>query len=89
MAAKNTQNRFFSFLLIVSFVVFPLGFGSYAVVRLVQDKHTKDKFALKTYDKLKLADPQKRKNVAREVKILSKIKHPNIIRLYDVIETDV
>ncbi|KAL4512062.1 hypothetical protein ABPG72_005064 [Tetrahymena utriculariae] len=64
-----------------------LGLGSYAVVRVVQDQNTKDKYALKTYEKKKLQDPQKRKNVAREVKILSKIKHINIIRLFDVIET--
>ncbi|EAR93671.2 Serine/Threonine kinase domain protein (macronuclear) [Tetrahymena thermophila SB210] len=65
-----------------------LGLGSYAVVRVVQDQNTKEKYALKTYEKKKLQDPQKRKNVAREVKILSKIKHLNIIRLYDVIETN-
>ncbi|KAL4475122.1 hypothetical protein ABPG74_001818 [Tetrahymena malaccensis] len=64
------------------------GLGSYAVVRVVQDQNTKEKYALKTYEKKKLQDPQKRKNVAREVKILSKIKHLNIIRLYDVIETN-
>lgn len=56
-------------------------------MRVVQETTTKDKYALKTYEKKKLQDPQKRKNVAREVKILSKIKHANIIRLYDVIET--
>lgn len=55
---------------------------------MVEDTTTNLKFALKTYEKKKLADPQKRKNVAREVKILSKLKNPNIVRLYDVIETN-
>ena len=58
------------------------------MVRVVEDTTTNLKYALKTYEKKKLADPQKRKNVAREVKILSKLKNSNIVRLYDVIETN-
>jgi len=53
----------------------------------VEDTTTTIKYALKTYEKKKLADPQKRKNVAREVKILSQLKNPYIVRLYDVIES--
>jgi len=30
----------------------------------------------------------KSKNVEREIKILSKLNHPNIIKLYNVIEAD-
>lgn len=52
------------------------------------DKDSKEQFALKTYDKIKLSDPDKRKNLAREVKILSRINHANIIRLHDVIDTE-
>lgn len=43
--------------------------------------------AIKTYEKSKLQDPQKRKNVSREMKILSKLRHTNIIKLHQAAET--
>lgn len=58
-----------------------LGLGSYAVVRLAINKQNNQKYAIKTYEKSKLVDAQKRKNVTRELKILSKLRHPNIIKL--------
>ncbi|KRX06124.1 Protein kinase-like domain [Pseudocohnilembus persalinus] len=65
-----------------------LGLGSYAVVRQSVHKPTNQILAIKTYDKKKLSDPMKLKNVQREIKILSRLRHPNIIRLYQIIETD-
>lgn len=35
-----------------------LGQGSYAIVKLAVDQTTKQKVAIKTYDKFKLLDPQ-------------------------------
>ena len=44
--------------------------------------------AIKTYDKQKImSDPQKIKNTQREIKILSKLNHPNIIKLRSCAET--
>ena len=63
-----------------------LGSGSYATVRLSTDKHSKEKFAIKIYDKLKLNDAQKLNNVKREISLLKRIDHPNIIRLICAIE---
>lgn len=40
-----------------------LGLGSYAVVKLAVNKSNNMKVAIKIYDKSKLADPQRRKNV--------------------------
>jgi serine/threonine protein kinase len=42
--------------------------------------------AIKIYDKFKLLDPQKRKNVQREIAILEKMNHPCIIKLVETIE---
>lgn len=62
-----------------------LGLGSYASVRLATN--AQNSVAIKTYEKLKLNDLQKRKNVQREVKILSKLRHPHIIKLIGACET--
>ncbi|EAR90856.2 Serine/Threonine kinase domain protein (macronuclear) [Tetrahymena thermophila SB210] len=64
-----------------------LGKGSYAQVKLAIDKRTNQKIAIKIYEKFKLTDPNKFKNVRREINILSKMTHENIIRLYHVIDT--
>ena len=64
-----------------------LGQGSYAVVRLAIDKETNEKVAIKTYEKFKLNDVHKRKNVKREISILQNLDHPNIIKLYKTIDT--
>ncbi|KAL4468806.1 hypothetical protein ABPG74_005309 [Tetrahymena malaccensis] len=63
-----------------------IGTGSYAVVNLAIDKRTNQKVAIKVYEKEKLQDPHKMKNVKREVQILSHISHFNIIKLYYVID---
>ncbi|KRX09291.1 Protein kinase-like domain [Pseudocohnilembus persalinus] len=63
-----------------------LGIGSYATCKLAINQETQQKFAIKIYDKLKLFDPQKKKNVQREINILSKLDHPNIIKMIKQIE---
>ena len=68
-------------------LIFILGKGSYAIVKLGIDKLTKEKVAIKTYEKFKLFDPQKKKNVQREISILQKINHPNIIHLIKIIDS--
>ena len=34
-----------------------IGKGSYAIVKVATEKNTSNKFAIKTYDKIKLLDP--------------------------------
>lgn len=64
-----------------------LGKGSYAIVKLANERRTGKKVAIKVYEKFKLSDPNKFKNIRREINILSKMNHPNIIRLFHVIDT--
>ena len=46
------------------------------------------KVAIKIYDKQKIVDPQKKQNLKNEIQLLQSLNHPNIIRLYEVIETN-
>ncbi|EER15581.1 hypothetical protein Pmar_PMAR027092, partial [Perkinsus marinus ATCC 50983] len=43
--------------------------------------------AMKVYDKIKLLDPQKRKGVKREIKLLERMSHPNIIHFHDALDS--
>jgi serine/threonine protein kinase len=45
--------------------------------------------AIKTYEKRLLINVQLKSNLKREIKILSMLKHPNIINLYQTIKTTV
>ena len=64
-----------------------LGKGSYAIVKLAIHKITKQKYAIKIYTKSSLLDPQKRKTVKNEIKILKKLNNNYIVKLYEVIDT--
>lgn len=44
--------------------------------------------AIKIYEKSKLIEPQRRKSVKREIKLMERMSHPNICSLYDVLETN-
>lgn len=43
--------------------------------------------AIKVYEKFKLMEAQRKKSVIREINVLKKLQHPNIMALYDVIDT--
>ena len=64
-----------------------IGTGAYAAVKAAMLKTENKKYALKIYEKYRLTDPSKKKNVDREIEILRKMSHPNIVKMYDVIET--
>lgn len=65
-----------------------IGKGAYAIVKEAVHKTTGQRVAIKFYDKSKLSDVQRRKSVRREIKLMEKMNHPNIIKLYDSFETD-
>ncbi|CAD8160004.1 unnamed protein product [Paramecium pentaurelia] len=64
-----------------------IGSGSYASVRLCADKLTLKSYALKIYNKSNISS-SRQKSILREIRILQMIKHPNIINIYNVIETN-
>ena len=64
-----------------------LGFGAYAVVKLSTHTITNTKFAIKTYEKIKLLEPQRKKNLISEIKVLKSLNHPNIIKIKEAIDS--
>jgi len=64
-----------------------IGHGAYAVVKEGVHRPTSERVAIKIYDRFKLMDIQRKKSALREIKILSKINHPNIVKLYESIDT--
>ena len=63
-----------------------IGSGAYAVVREAIHKPTNERVAIKIYDRFKLMDIQRKKSALREIKILSKLSHPQIMKLYESID---
>lgn len=64
-----------------------IGQGAYAVVRIGLHKTLNKRVALKIYKKYKLEDPNRRKSVKREIKLMEKMKNLNIVQLYEIIDT--
>ena len=65
-----------------------LGIGSFGIVYLVTHKKTKAKYALKVIDKTLPENLEEKKNFNREVEIMYKLNHPNIVKLYGHFEDE-
>ena len=63
-----------------------LGKGSFATVYEALDRTVNRTVAVKIFDKRMLKDKSKRKEVQDELNIVSKLDHPNIIKLLRVVE---
>eukprot|EP00826_Nyctotherus_ovalis_P013464 TRINITY_DN1363_c0_g2_i2.p1 TRINITY_DN1363_c0_g2~~TRINITY_DN1363_c0_g2_i2.p1 ORF type:complete len:363 (+),score=96.00 TRINITY_DN1363_c0_g2_i2:341-1429(+) len=64
-----------------------IGKGAYAVVKLGVHIETGRKVAIKIYDKSSFTDAKRKACLDREVKIMQRLSHPNIVRLYDTVDT--
>lgn len=64
-----------------------IGQGAYAVVKKGFYIPASLTIAIKIYDKSKLEEPQRRKSVKREIKLMEMMDNEYIVKLYGVIET--
>ena len=65
-----------------------LGEGTFGKVKLGVQTITGEKVAIKILEKTKIQDQTDVDRIAREIKILKKIRHPYVIQLYQIIETE-
>lgn len=63
-----------------------IGKGNFAVVKMARHRITKSRVAVKIIDKSRL-DEANLKKVYREVQIMKLLRHPNVLKLYQVMET--
>jgi 5'-AMP-activated protein kinase catalytic alpha subunit len=64
-----------------------IGEGRFSIVKLGIHSLTKEPVAIKILDKTKIATLEDKERINREIKIMKKINHFNITKLYSVIET--
>lgn len=63
-----------------------LGSGHFAIVKLARHVFTGEKVAIKVIDKNKL-DGLSKDHLYQEVQCMKLVQHPNVVRLYEVIDT--
>lgn len=63
-----------------------IGKGHFAVVKLARHVFTGEMVAVKVIDKTRL-DPVSTAHMMQEVRCMKLVQHPNIVRLYEVIDT--
>jgi 5'-AMP-activated protein kinase catalytic alpha subunit len=64
-----------------------LGKGTFGQVKLGTNVNTGEKVAIKVLDKCKIKDSADIDRIKREIHIMKLLRHPNIVRLYEIIET--
>ncbi|KAK0133395.1 Serine/threonine-protein kinase NIM1 [Merluccius polli] len=63
-----------------------IGYGTFSRVKLAFHALTKDKVALKILDRTRL-DVQAQRLLTREISNMEGLQHPNVVRLYEVVDT--
>jgi 5'-AMP-activated protein kinase, catalytic alpha subunit len=61
-----------------------LGQGTFGKVRIGTHTITNESVAIKILEKDKIKDKSDVERVTREINILKKVRHPNVIQLYEV-----
>lgn len=65
-----------------------LGEGTFSVVKHSKHLITQESVAIKVLKKSKILTQEDYDRIAREITILKKIRHPHLIQLFDIHETE-
>lgn len=63
-----------------------VGEGGFCQVRLAVHHLSRRKVAVKVIDKTKLSDAAEARRMQREIRVLKRLNHPCVIRLFEVLE---
>ena len=63
-----------------------LGEGTFGIVKLAQDKKTKEKVAIKILEKKKIKTEEDKRRVQTEIEILQKMSHINVIKAKKILK---
>eukprot|EP00826_Nyctotherus_ovalis_P000738 TRINITY_DN10029_c0_g1_i16.p1 TRINITY_DN10029_c0_g1~~TRINITY_DN10029_c0_g1_i16.p1 ORF type:complete len:405 (-),score=21.31 TRINITY_DN10029_c0_g1_i16:502-1689(-) len=85
---KSIGHYSFGSLLYLIHVGEVIGKGTFGKVIAGVHTLTKEKVAIKILEKSKIRDGSDIQRVTREIKILKMVRHPNIVQLYEIIETN-
>jgi len=69
-------------------ILHTIGKGEFGKVKLAYDPQKEIEVAIKFIKRSNITSAQKQAKLEREINILQNLNHPNIVRLYDVIETE-
>jgi len=64
-----------------------IGEGAFGFVRVAQQRLSRELIAVKTFEKVRLRDTSSRRRLENEIRVLQRIRHPFIVRLYEVFES--
>lgn len=65
-----------------------IGAGTFSKVCIARHRQTSEQVAIKIIEKSKIENEADRVRLEREMKIMRKVRHPNIAQLYQIIETN-
>ena len=65
-----------------------IGEGTFSTVKLALNRQTNEKVAIKIMQKDKIILDEDKKRLEREIQVLKILRHPNLVQLYSVIETE-
>ena len=63
-----------------------IGKGTFSVVKLGENKLTKEKVAIKIMEKNKIINQEDLIRIQREIEMLKGLNHPNVIKIYKILE---
>ena len=67
-------------------IIGTIGRGTFSIVKLGENKWTKEKVAIKIMQKNKIINQEDLIRIYREIEILKSLKHPNVIKIYKILE---